>query len=308
MECLTDLEQRGLIRLPSRRGKSWDGALGVPVPRFIDLVRDDAPARERDWRTFPWHPQIQWAADLTQPSDRQIAFLRQVHEGLVKGDFARPAPLKYRSLQLTGDEKGLAQLMRTQLFAPGRLSLDRLGCLPEVLPLPWESVGSGTAIIIFENAGPFSVARSVLQQMAEPPYGMVGYGCGGGLESAVQHLTTIGRPVETIHYVGDLDVPGLRIAYAAQQKTRDLGLPVLTAAPGLHRAMLAASRDFGHPRGWLVEPTKTQRRRALPEDTYSFLPSGVRSAAREIIQGGHRVPEEVLGPTELAAAWSERTH
>ena len=36
--------------------------------------------------------------------------------------------MKYRSLQLTGNEKALASLAKTSLFGESRLSLAMLGC------------------------------------------------------------------------------------------------------------------------------------------------------------------------------------
>jgi len=118
--------------------------------------------------------------------------------------------MKYRSLQLTGDEKRLATWMGTSLFGPGRLTLPLLGCLPDVLPLAWEAVGDGGRMVIFENAGPFVVARGVLAGMSDRPFDLVGYGAGGSIVASLGHLLTIEPRPTSIAYVGDLDRAGSR--------------------------------------------------------------------------------------------------
>ena len=301
-DALLALERRGVVRLPSVRGPRWDRAMEPALPRSVDLVRAPVSPRSREWRRFPWHLRLQWIADLKTVTEEQLAFLDRVHEGLVAGRFVRRVPFKYRSLQLTGDEKRLAALRRTTLFAPGRLDLDLLGCLPDHVPMGWEPVArTGDSFLIFENAGPFTVARQVLDSMDEPPYAMVGYGSGKTVTAALPHLQTIHRVVGSIDYVGDLDSYGLEIALAAQASAHSLGLPPLRPAPGLHRAMLHAAVAFGHPNGW---PTATSRGSEYRvDDLVRFLPADVRNEAASVLRRGHRIPEEVLGPDELRAAF-----
>jgi hypothetical protein len=54
-------------------------------------------------------------------------------------------------------------------------------------------------MVIFENVGPFAVARRVLSELKARPYA-----CGGG-RSVLAALGHIERRVESIHYVGELD-------------------------------------------------------------------------------------------------------
>lgn len=117
----------------------------------MDLVRERPGASPFSWRTFPWHPHLHWVIHCRSLSAPQIEFLRRVHDGLVNGRFREPAPLKYRSLQLTGDEKLLASLATTSLFSESRLTLEMLACLPDALPLAWEAVGEGGRMVIFER-------------------------------------------------------------------------------------------------------------------------------------------------------------
>ena len=95
------------------------------------------------WRQFPWHPCLQWVFRLRSLPPDHFAFLKQLNRGLVEGWFEQPECFKYRSLQLTGDEKRLETLVKGTLFAPGCLTLEMLGCLPETLPLAAEQLSSG---------------------------------------------------------------------------------------------------------------------------------------------------------------------
>lgn len=306
LEALSELEERGVLQLPSPRGRRWDRGWRTPVPTSVDL-RSASPREGREgrakWRSFPWHPRLAWVADLPRLSDEQEFFLRRVHRALVDGSLAEAAPLRYRSLQLTGREKGLARLRKTRLFGPGRLDLELLNCLPEVLPLAWEGVGSASTMLLFENAGPFSVARRVLTSLEDPPYGMVAYGGGRALVQSIAHLRGIGRPVTSLHYVGDLDPTGLSIAVGARRAARETGLPTVEPAPGLHRAMVDAAAAFGHPRGWPVASARPGGEPCHLSEDLGFIPAAVRDSVRQILHAGNRIPEEVLGPEELQAVW-----
>lgn len=219
----------------------------------------------------------------------------------MNGMFREPAPLKYRSLQLTGDEKMLASLANTSLFAPSRLTLELLACLPDALPLAWEAVGNGGRMVIFENAGPFAVARRVLHEMIAKPYDLIAYGGGRSVLAALGHIKTIDVRVESINYVGDLDHAGLDIAWGVQRCSKDLELPVALPASELHQQMLSAAESLGHPQGWPAQesPPDVDRRTIL-----NVLAPAIRGRVDAILKAGHRIPEEVLGPDEFRSAWS----
>lgn len=300
LEALRSIEARGSIRLPPERGKRWDRSMDPAVPTSVDIVRDRPAPSGFPWRTFPWHPNLHWVVQCRHLSAQQVEFLRRVHDGFVNGTFREPVPLKYRSLQLTGDEKMLASLATTSLFGPTRLTLELLACLPDALPLAWEAVGDGGRMVIFENAGPFAVARRVLVEMKARPYDLIAYGGGRSVLAALGHIKTIGRRVESIHYVGDLDHAGLDIAWGARRCAKELELPALLPASELHRQMLLAAESFGHPQGWPGQERFADRTRIL-----DVLSEDVRGRVDAILSAGRRIPEEVLGPNELRSAWSK---
>lgn len=300
LTALQHAQARGVVAFPSNRGNRWDRAVRPHLPRSVDKVLEDPPVLDASWRRDPWHPTLAWVADLPSVSTGTLKFLRRVQAGLVRGEFATPAPLKYRSLALTGDEKRLGKLITTKLFGDGRLSLELLGCLPDSIPLAWAPVGPSTRAIVFENAEPFTIAHRLLRSRADAPYGVVAYGGGNAIAKSIAWLTTIGRRVDAVHYVGDLDRPGLDFAKAAARAAEAAGLPALIAAPGVHAAMLTAAARFGFPSGWPYGeaggPTDDSERLA-------FLPTDIQPEAAKVLEGGRRIPEEVLGPAELSAVW-----
>lgn len=299
-QSLALLADQGALRLPATGGRGWDRSAVPPIPLFVQFNLCTAPNPERTWRYFPWHPALAWIADILYLAEDQLAFLRRVHEGLVGGRFADRAPMKYRSLQLTGSEKRLEELRRSELFRGGRLTLDLLGCFVETLPFAWETVSDNPRIIIFENAGPFAVARLVLQEMTNPPYGMVGFGGGRGFSTSVRHLTSIGRPVDAIRYVGDVDTEGLAIPQDASRAAVAVGLPAVEPAVEMHEAMFASAAALGFPAGWPRQKPIAVAKAAAP---VHFLVPSLRDRAIEILRQGNRIPEEVLGPEEMRQAW-----
>jgi hypothetical protein len=291
----------GVIRLPAPGGRRWDRRSEPAVPVAVDRTdRGNGETRAGEWRRFPWHPTLAWVADLPRLSADAEQFLRRVHDGLVYGSFQHPAPLRYRSHQLTGDEKRLSALARTTLFGSDRLSLTLLGCFPDRVPLAWARVGDADMALVVENAGLFSVAVSVLRQLSRPPYGLVAYGAGAGAEQALPGLADVGRPVTSVMYVGDLDHAGLRIAQAAARALVEAALPALEPAPGLHERMLKAAARLGHPSGW---PAPARRTRADDAQLVSWLPAVIQPRVHALLAAGRRIPEEVLGPEELLEVW-----
>ena len=301
--ALQEAADQGIIRLPSAQGRCWDYTLEPPLPTVVwktspDEGRDD----DESWRDYPWLPQLRWITDMPMLSQEQEIFLKRVQAALREGVLQRSAPLTYRSLQLTGNEKRLGELLHSALFRSGRLSLALLGCIPDIPPLVIEEIGASPVALIFENAAAFRTAATVLKQYAFPPYGWLGFGSGASFERSVLHFTLVEHQIERIEYVGDLDRHGLWIARRAAELAQSEHLPPVVPARGLHRAMLQSVLQFGYPDGFEYQP-KERRSDASDEALVAWLPQDVRSDVLRIIQAGRRVPEEVLGPDELLRIW-----
>lgn len=305
--ALQKAADQGIIQWPSLRGDSWDRTLEPSLPTFVWKAREDEARRDESWREYPWLPQLDWVRQLPTLSQDYEVFLKRVQHALREGILQQQAPMKYRSLQLTGDEKRLGDLIRTPLFRPGRLSLTLLGCVPEILPLALEEIGEAPVALVFENAAAFRTASQVLQQYEHPPYGLLGFGAGKGFERSILHFQYVQHPLTQIEYVGDLDRPGLHVARGAARLAQAEGLPPVIPASGLHRAMLTSIQHFGYPEG-IEYQEKERRNDPCDEDLVSWLPEDVRGECLAIIQAGKRVPEEALGPDEFQCVWRAFLH
>jgi len=122
----------------------------------------------------------------------QIDFLVRVNRGLAEGWFSHLESLKYRSLQLTGDEKRLTKFAKTKLFGPGKLCFDLLGCESETLPIAIERVSAHPTMLMFENAAPFLVAqrivRTTLARGETLELGAIAYGAGKQVVKSASYL------------------------------------------------------------------------------------------------------------------------
>jgi hypothetical protein len=295
---LSEASQTGSISLPKTRG-AWDRALQPPLPKFVLLPQEELPAPPRRWKERAWHASLEWITELAYLTAGQEAFLSRVNEGLVHGWFTDLAPMKYRSLQLTGHEKKLQAIQATKLFGPGRLSLAQLGCEPDTCPMVIQRLGESSRMLVVENAGAYHVARRVLARMHRPPYGIIGFGGGNRLPNSLPALREVQPAVDAIHYLGDLDWEGLAIAARGRRVCGETALPLLAPPPGFHAAMLAAATAFGAAQGW--EGGRAADDGEQPR-LLEHVPPDVRAAAGEIVKARRRIPEEVLGPAEMSRA------
>lgn len=292
---LEELAERGEIQLPVRHGKQWDRSSEIVVPTSITLV---AAVVDRDalmpWRQFPWHPSLQWVLQLRTLAPDQVTFLIRVNEGLVEGWFAQQECFKYRSLQLTGDEKRLESLLKGRLFGPGRLTLQMLGCEPDALPLATEHLSSQPTMLVFENAAPFMLARSIAASTALPQIGRLAYGAGKQVLKAVAHFSMIEPAIKEVLYIGDLDAEGLKIAADLQRLSKSVAV---RPAHEFHRAMLVSAIELGARDGW---PVKDEQPSSLAESVISILAPDISQKVTTLIAAGRRIPEEVLSRAAMA--------
>lgn len=299
MEGLKFVEARGNIELPPGGCNRWDRAHEPAIPTTVDAVRHRR-VELFDWKAFRWHPRLYWVRDCPKLSQQQVEFLRRVHTGLFEGAFHELAPLKYRSLQLTGDENMLTAFTATSLFRPMRLELGTLGILPDPPPLAHHRLGDGGRMLLFQATGALVAARIVLAAMSARPYDLVSLGDGRRVLESIASVVDFAQPVTSIHYVGNLDCAGLSIARDLRRRVTDLGLPSVQPATELHRQMISAAEALGHGVGWPAEEEVAPADR-LP--ALEVLDPAVRSSVEILLRAGRRIPEQVLGPAELRSAW-----
>ncbi len=295
-ELLNSLCQTGVCIFPSERGSGWDRTSTVVLPRWVTIAAADRETADRQWCSFPWHPFLAWVTELTTLAPDHEAFLMQLQTAFVEGRLQERAPFKYRSLQLTGDEKRLEGLMATQLFGTNRLSLEVLNCDGLGLPLAHERVGLGPRMIIFENAGSFLVARRVLARTDRAPYGFVAYGGGTQILRSVGYLKEIGG-LSVVDYVGDLDAKGIDIGASFAEQVRSCADICVNPATAVHQAMLRAAEELGHPNGW---PTASRHQTG---EVYRWLSPECAETVDRVLAAGHRIPEEVLHDGHYRYIW-----
>lgn len=295
LTVLEELQSRRDILLPVRHGRQWDRTSVVAVPKAVTkgTAALDTDAVSGSWRTYPWHPRLQWVLTLRSVSSEQFAFLLRVNEGLVEGWFEHQESFKYRSLQLTGDEKRLEGLYRGSLFQPGCLTPSMLGCETDGLPLVNEQFSEEPTMLIFENATPFMVARRILSQLSTPGIGRLAYGAGKQVLKTAPYLTMMTPQLQQIFYVGDLDAEGIQTA--ASLSRLSFSVPVQPATR-FHAAMLDSAKELGAAAGW---PVKDNQPGLLSAEALDFIAPEIREPVRVMIERKCRVPEEVLPRTVM---------
>jgi len=293
LTVLEELELTGRITLPVRHGKQWDRASDIPLPMIVRLVRDRVTVAAFDWKSHPWHPKLQWVLERRHISAEDVEFLLRVNQGLIEGWFSEQEPFKFRSLQLTGDEKRLTRLACSALFGPGKLSLDLLGCEKEVLPLAIARITAEPVMLLFENAASFMVARAVMLEASTARIGCLGYGAGNQVLKSVRYLAMVEPPLREVLYVGDLDGEGIQIASLLSRASRDVPIRPATR---FHVAMFEAAASLGAANGW---PAREDSGVGCCEEAFDFLASAVREQAKQLVRSNRRIPEEVISHSSM---------
>lgn len=310
LKSLQFAEQKGIITFPK---KSWEQTGKPPLPKYVNRVLE-IPVKNTWWKDVYWLSPLEWVLDLSYLSEKDGEFLKKVQQGLREGWFEQSAPLNRRSIELTGEEKRLKDLLKSSLFAEGRLNSQILNITSNVIPLAHEFVGRKPIVLVFENKEPYNVARSVLENLPDAPYGILVWGDGGRFIDSVRDLLRIqnsklyqeffDKPLEQIHYVGDLDWAGLKIAYDASLKAQKHGLPPLIPAKGIHHLMLDSLQDprIPYPNGFPDD--KIKKARITDSSLVEWLPSELQKEILRILNLNNRIAEEMLTEESLSNLWS----
>ncbi|WUI01547.1 DUF2220 domain-containing protein [Spirillospora sp. NBC_00431] len=290
--ALADLADRDLIELPRT---AWDTSTTPPLPRSITVPKSRRPGSVRRWTQFPWCTELGWAASLPSLSDARFNDLVAINDWLVRtrGTRLPVLPMRYRSVQLFGDEKHLEAMARTSLFGPDRLTLETLACVRIPPPLAAATVGAGPDVLVIENSDTYWTAVHTLRHQITHTIGIVAWGAGRAFPSQVPTLTVdiAGRgPVTgTVWYWGDMDPDGLAIASGAAAVGT---IPILPA-----RALWVAMAERPVQSPGTIDWTATPGREWLGPELWTQL-AEIRSASGRVAQ--EAVPSTVIA--EWAAA------
>lgn len=283
---LGELEKEGVVRLPNKANRrAYDHSERTPLPKHI--VRCDRPGRIRQ-SSLIWRPELAFASEIGSSLRIELLAIQAwLRNG---GTTATFVALRERSVEIFGDEKRLDSLLGSQLFAPGRLSLDLLRCYLPSIPIYVVSArGNGILrpLLVVENHTTFDTLCRWNEKCQR--YSAIAFGAGAAYiaacESLRPHLTANDCSGELL-YFGDLDPKGLWIPVRA---SKDSGI---VAQPDeiLYTLLLRKGR----------------RHRGLPREPLSFdsgllnwLPAGFREEIEGHFSSGRRLPQELVSLPDL---------
>jgi hypothetical protein len=303
LAALTDLAEAGLVMLPKTR-TGWDHRTQPPLPLWFAKPATSRPAR-RVSAARVWPQPLEAAAAIATRPDEH-ALLDRIAVWLRNDPDPEPVPIEERSLEILDDEKSLAVATTKRLFTTGALSLDLLACYPTPVPFPSQHVpGTGeTRLLVAENNATFHSLLTFARDLdpdARPDL-HVGWGCGNQFPVSIAAVTLLDPPPTALHYFGDLDVAGLRIAVSAAATAADRRLPPLRSAAALYRWLLT----HGTPR-----PDRSNTGTTDITALTAWLPQDLRALCAGLLGERLRIPQETLGlralradPTLLSHAFS----
>lgn len=236
-DALTSLAAAGQLTLPA--SASWDRTERPHLPRFVTFP--DPGSVPPTARAIIWHPTLSWVDGEHLTSGRR-QLLHQVNQWIHTNRDTSIVPMRERSLEIFGHEKTLDRLTLTNLFGPGKLTLDLLRCRRVAPRFTTEEVGDGALLLIAENSDTFDSLVEVFKTSANHNVGIVGWGAGTAFEASVLSIGHLTRPVCEVAYFGDLDEKGLRAPRSAAALAAQQNLPVVRPAVGLYEALFTRAR------------------------------------------------------------------
>lgn len=287
LERLRALEGTGALKLPA--AGSWERVGNPPLPNWVQVIRNEAPAPVVDYAAVPWVPELGFWPELKPPA---LEAARAINDFLLRRRTTLTmVPIKERSLDIFGDEKRLDALRASggdSLFG-GRLPLSALGAFVVPSPLPYRMAdAAGKPVLIVENHNSFWSFGEWNQQTKR--YAAVVYGSGKAFQGSGNALEQVLLEVGGVgaHYLGDLDPAGVRIPVEFN-RTRAAGCSTVTPA-----------RELYH---WLLE---NGRRRSLEERQEglrnladNWLGAELGAGLAALWDAGQWIPQESLGFEQL---------
>lgn len=281
---IDELAKAARLRLPQNPRLGWERVPSPALPRWIKLVRESVkPEPPFDHRRFPWVSELAFISALRRLRDAKDAL--RIHEFLKDGGRNRPiVPVKERSFGVFGDEKRLDALTSSQLFSPGRLTLDVLRCrhVPATLscvpsareaPQPW---------LIVENEATFhSFCR--LNSERSIHAGIV-LGSGNAVLRATEFLASLLAPTRAneLLYFGDLDMEGVQIPFQLHARLKASSSISVVPATEYYTWMISQHRP-------------TERAATVEFPALKWFPADLRSQIAAVLALRPRVPQEMIG-------------
>ena len=121
------LSERGTIELPV---DAWDRSTTSPLPRSVTVPAARKGQRTRPGATFSLVPATGLGVLTTDADPTLLDGMIAINACLAatSGGQAPVVTMRYGSAELFGDEKRLENMMRSNLFGDGRISLAMLAC------------------------------------------------------------------------------------------------------------------------------------------------------------------------------------
>lgn len=195
-------------------------------------------------------------------------------------------PMRERSLEMFGDEKGLDGMTKSPFFRKGNISLETLRCfhVPEPIPYSIQTDSRSRACLVIENATTYFTFRKWNEVSGE--YRAIAYGGGNAFSCSWEGLTELKGQVEEIEYFGDIDGEGLRIPWAVSKSIKQTGFPFRLSSR-FYQMLLELGTDNRLPGANRHQPNKT-----MTEWVTAQL--GLELAGRiiRVIEDSRRIPQE----------------
>jgi hypothetical protein len=285
---LRGLESAGHIALPAAR--SWERVGSPPLPTFVQLTREKPTVATEDFSQVAWVPELGFWHLL---SPAQLVAAKCINEFLLqRRGTLLPVPIKERSLQIFGDEKRLDGMRAGDTLFNGRLSLATLGAFQVPLPLPYRQADApNRLVLVVENHNSFW-SFGEWNHRAKL-YAAVVYGSGEAFRSTGAALGQVLREVRGsgAHYLGDLDVKGVRIPLEFNAAAKD-DAPKVAPAIELY--------------AWLLQNGNRRLKVECKSGTFAqaenWLGTELGTLTFNLWQEGLWIPQESLGFEQLVAA------
>lgn len=315
LNALEELEAKGEIRLPARKGPGWQ-KFGI-LPLYVTLVRakEDSVKRTRKKiltrirEQSPWEPTRMAAFAHTLTTEKQLTLAQDVNHYLLNRKNNPPLlPQRERALQIFGNEKALDSYVHTGLFS-GRITLHDLDCFYCPEPLPYELFSPDRKktdhlpLLVVENSATYwscTVANRTDHPLGGSFFAAVVFGKGfkATRSTPIQSLDSLANiEIQTgavrIDYFGDLDPAGLAIAQRINKNRIKNGQSPIYPAKTLYRALIKKDLKTGYDR--------SQKGFHDPQWAVDWLGRDIADAYLNVCES-RRWPQEGLTANDIASA------